>query len=61
MNLSRSDSHPAQLSSWEATVRKAVAAISELSESPEMHERRRIFEEQASGWRVFSHSGSRSS
>ncbi|CAE7197451.1 FAD2 [Symbiodinium necroappetens] len=35
-----------KMSSKEATVRKAVAAISELSESPEMHERRRIFEEQ---------------
>ena len=42
-------------------MRKAVAAISEISESPEMHERRRIFEEQAGGWRALNHSGSRSS
>ncbi|CAE7493562.1 CACNA1H [Symbiodinium sp. CCMP2592] len=35
-----------KMSSKEATVSKAVAAISELSESPEMQERRRMFEEQ---------------
>ena len=51
----------AQLSSSEATVRKAVAAISELSESPEMQERRRMFKEQASGWSLFNHLGSGSS